>query len=311
MTLVIIAPRVEDMGSATEPVLTDWWFHIRPSRTVEGEDWVLDEWPPVRQVSLTPIDLDPLDFAYELEMFRGTDLRTPRLHEFRIVPDSATPLKWQLLERVGGPGSEPPVLSELEARVALLEAALGTVSGGASQLDEIVGMTATAQSLNQQTSVANMRTFLDVPATSALSAISAKADLASPALTGNPTAPTPTAGDNDTSIATTAFVTAAIAGKAGTSSPTISNITLTGTVTMPDGALAIADVSGLQTALDSSGAASYIPIDWDGVGPFARPSSDVTKRYEFTGPLPAPPVASPANTGTAGMYNNDRFTLRE
>ena len=34
--------------------------------------------------------------------------------------------------------------------------------------------------------------------------------LASPALTGNPTAPTPTTGDNDTSIATTAFVNAQI-----------------------------------------------------------------------------------------------------
>lgn len=40
--------------------------------------------------------------------------------------------------------------------------------------------------------------------------LSAYAPLASPALTGNPTAPTPTAGDNDTSIATTAFVTGAI-----------------------------------------------------------------------------------------------------
>ncbi len=37
-----------------------------------------------------------------------------------------------------------------------------------------------------------------------------KADLASPALTGNPTAPTPSTSDNDTSIATTAFVQAAI-----------------------------------------------------------------------------------------------------
>lgn len=37
------------------------------------------------------------------------------------------------------------------------------------------------------------------------------APLASPALTGNPTAPTPTAGDSDTSIATTAFVTGGIA----------------------------------------------------------------------------------------------------
>jgi hypothetical protein len=41
------------------------------------------------------------------------------------------------------------------------------------------------------------------------------APLASPALTGNPTAPTPTAGDNDTSIATTAFVTTAVAGVSG------------------------------------------------------------------------------------------------
>jgi len=41
-----------------------------------------------------------------------------------------------------------------------------------------------------------------------------KAPLASPALTGNPTAPTPTAGDNDTSIATTAFVQTA-AGTGG------------------------------------------------------------------------------------------------
>jgi hypothetical protein len=38
-----------------------------------------------------------------------------------------------------------------------------------------------------------------------------KANLASPTFTGNPSAPTPTTGDNDTSIATTAFVTTAVA----------------------------------------------------------------------------------------------------
>ena len=41
-----------------------------------------------------------------------------------------------------------------------------------------------------------------------------RAPLASPAFTGNPTAPTPAAGDSDTSIATTAFVGAAITGVA-------------------------------------------------------------------------------------------------
>lgn len=58
------------------------------------------------------------------------------------------------------------------------------------------------------------------------------------ALTGNPTAPTPTAGDNDTSIATTAFVAASYAPKA---SPTF-----TGTSTFPNGANI--DPTGKMTA---------------------------------------------------------------
>lgn len=59
-------------------------------------------------------------------------------------------------------------------------------------------------------------------------ALNLKAPLADPVFTGNPTAPTPTAGDNDTSIATTAFVTTAVAPKANSASPTF-----TGTVTVP------------------------------------------------------------------------------
>ena len=46
-------------------------------------------------------------------------------------------------------------------------------------------------------------------------ALASYAPLASPPLTGNPTAPTPTYGDNDTSIATTAFVQSAVAPYAG------------------------------------------------------------------------------------------------
>jgi len=45
-------------------------------------------------------------------------------------------------------------------------------------------------------------------------ALATKADLASPALTGNPTAPTQTVGDNSTRIATTAFVQASSGGPA-------------------------------------------------------------------------------------------------
>lgn len=100
------------------------------------------------------------------------------------------------------------------------------------------------------------------------SALTAKADLASPAFTGNPTAPTPSTGDNDTSIATTAFVKAqgytantgtvtSVAVSGGTTGLTTSGgpITTSGTVTLA-GTLAVANggtgattVTGAQNAL--------------------------------------------------------------
>lgn len=53
---------------------------------------------------------------------------------------------------------------------------------------------------------------MDKPISSAMAAaLAVKASLASPAFTGNPTAPTATPGDNDTTLANTAFVQAAIA----------------------------------------------------------------------------------------------------
>jgi hypothetical protein len=70
-------------------------------------------------------------------------------------------------------------------------------------------------------------------------AASTYAALASPALTGNPTAPTPATADNDTSIATTAFVKAQ--GYL-TSAPVTSVAGRTGAVT-----LSTSDISGLGT----------------------------------------------------------------
>ena len=53
-------------------------------------------------------------------------------------------------------------------------------------------------------------TEIDTEYTAIASAISSKADLISPALTGTPTAPTASAGTNTTQLATTEFVTAAL-----------------------------------------------------------------------------------------------------
>jgi len=89
------------------------------------------------------------------------------------------------------------------------------------------------------------------------SAASTYAPLASPALTGNPTAPTPLTADNDTSIATTAFVKAqgyltsapvtSVAGKTGAVTLVVGDVSgaaplaspaLTGTPTAPTAAAA-------------------------------------------------------------------------
>lgn len=52
-------------------------------------------------------------------------------------------------------------------------------------------------------------------ATTITNALALKAPLASPVFTGNPTAPTPAQGDNDTSLATTAFVQGAVGNLGG------------------------------------------------------------------------------------------------
>ena len=67
---------------------------------------------------------------------------------------------------------------------------------------------------------------IDTELTAVASAISSKADINSPALTGTPTAPTATAGTNTTQVATTAFVTSGITAER-TETATLTNKTLT------------------------------------------------------------------------------------
>lgn len=71
-------------------------------------------------------------------------------------------------------------------------------------------------------------------------ALAAYATLASPVFTGNPTAPTPTAGDSDTSLATTAFV--------ATSFAPLASPVLTGNPTAPSAAASDDDTSIATTA---------------------------------------------------------------
>ena len=82
--------------------------------------------------------------------------------------------------------------------------------------------TATAASTYQ--TLAGMSAYLTTSSAAStyatISALGLKAPLASPALTGTPTAPTATAGTSTTQLATTAFVTTAVSTKANLASPT-------------------------------------------------------------------------------------------
>ena len=118
-------------------------------------------------------------------------------------------------------------------RHAMPAEASTTASGFMSAADKLKldGIQPGAQS-NTVTSVAGKTGAV----TLAVADVSGAAPLASPALTGSPTAPTPTSGDNTTKIATTAFVKAAI----DAAPVAVSSVAgKTGAVT-----LAVADVSG-------------------------------------------------------------------
>lgn len=92
-------------------------------------------------------------------------------------------------------------------------------------------------------------TVLAPSVTAVNTALALKADLASPTLIGDPKAPTPSAGDNDTSIATTAFIQNAFSAKilsgsavldfGSTSAGTSSELTLTVTGALPGDAVFI------------------------------------------------------------------------
>ncbi len=87
-----------------------------------------------------------------------------------------------------------------------------------------------------------------------VASVTAKASLDSPAFTGTPTSPTVAAGNNTTSVATTAFVTTAVATKANLASPTF-----TGTPAAPTAAAATntTQVATTAFALTTSQASGY------------------------------------------------------
>jgi hypothetical protein len=93
-----------------------------------------------------------------------------------------------------------------------------TVTSTAAELNILDGVTATTAELNILDGAivsTNELNYLDSANSNIQTQLDAKAALASPALTGTPTAPTAATGTNTTQLATTAFVNAEIANDIG------------------------------------------------------------------------------------------------
>lgn len=122
------------------------------------------------------------------------------------------------------------------------------------------------------------------------------APLASPALTGNPTAPTQTAGNNSTRLATTAYVDTADALKAPLASPT-----LTGTPAAPTAAVDTATTQIATTAFVVAQASASGDGTPAANGTAARGSSTHYARADHVHPTSAPALSAASVTNSADV----------
>lgn len=145
-----------------------------------------------------------------------------------------------------------------------------------SQVDTLLAGKANSAHSHAVSDVTGLQTALD-----------AKAPLASPALTGTPTAPTPTAGDNTTKLATTAFVQNAVSSSAVAALDDIGDVT----ITTPADNEVLAYNSGTGTFINQTASEA-------GLAP-ASHSHAISNVTGLQGALDAKaPLVSPALTGT-------------
>lgn len=172
-----------------------------------------------------------------------------------------------------------------------------TIAGTKTFSSPVVGATPTAdahlttklyvdQGLSGKTNTGHTHSIANI--TSLQTTLNSKAPLASPALTGSPTAPTQSAGDNTTKIATTAFVLNAVAtaGVSLTGNQTIDGVkTFTSSPRLT--ATSTAGYSWVASGTDGSG--SWVALSSlapDGTVPWAnitgRPSTFTPEAHTHT-----------------------------
>ena len=160
MTSVIVAPRFEDLDSDIEPVFTEGRFRIRLSTDTTVGGWIQNVWPPHKTFTGTPITvlLDASSVPYEMDMeLPDGDGGIRTVHEYRIVTAQSVPTAWETFTQVGGPGGIALPPDTVDARLTQLETSVATLSGGASNLENITDMTSFMRGVNTAATAGDAR----------------------------------------------------------------------------------------------------------------------------------------------------------
>lgn len=155
-------------------------------------------------------------------------------------------------------------------------------------------------------------------ATTVTNALALKAPLASPTFTGNPTAPTPSPGDNDTSIATTAFVNTALSAAVFSKSFASAEQTITtgGALTLAHGMAVVPKIVFLELVCTTADA-GYSVGDKLAIGFTGAVNSnsgvnityDATNIYARYGSTAAVFIAGNKGTGSGASLVNTSWRL--
>ena len=189
--------------AATDPhgdrAYTDAQIIASLANFVAGAPGILDTWLEM----VTAIQADQTGLAALTTVVAGKLAKASNLSDLADIPTARTNL--------GLGSAATTAASAYDAAGAAAAAQAAAIAAAATD--------ATTKADAKVADAINDGTTTVAPSQNAVyDALATKADLASPALTGNPTAPTQTVGDNSTRIATTAFVAAAAALKMSTAS---------------------------------------------------------------------------------------------
>jgi hypothetical protein len=190
------------------------------------------------------------------------------------------------------------------ATTAFVTAAVSAVSGGGGVPDDgsVTDAKVASNAAIAQSKIANLTTDLAAKADS--TDLTAKANLASPALTGVPTAPTATAGTDTTQLATTEFVNAAViaggGGGGGGGIPDDGSVTNAKVAT--NAGIAQSKIASLTTDLAAKAPLASPTLTGTPAAPTATAGTNTTQlattAFVTTAASTKSNIASPTFTGT-------------